>query len=258
MEATQAIEQVVEQPTVVEDNVVVSDVQTDIEKTTEDTPVETTATTLEEVPTGDELVEALIETGFTEENVAQFETDLLTNGDLSEQSYALLAEKGLDGLARAYIKALAEITENASKQAVVDHFQEIEQYNQRVAESNDRILAELGGIEVVDQLIAFKNSLSAQEIKAFDEAAEQLGDTALKAFQDLQQAYELKYGSIQSSTNTTQSQALTASKPAGDFFSSDSEYRQALRDKRYGRDAEYSKQVRNKLENSILKGIISL
>lgn len=203
--------------------------------------------------TPDELVESLINTGFTKEAISQFEADLASTGDLSEESYNLLKEKGLDDLARVYLKSLRELTDTVSKQAIDSYVEDVARYNARVQESNERIIAELGGLSTVEELVKFKNSLSLAEIEEFDRKADQLGDVALAAYKELQSKYAERYGSVGAAKSTPTDGAQHKQL---DVFNNKDEYFQAIMSKEFQRNFKYATEVRAKLERSIQAGTI--
>ena len=245
----------------VEQSAVAAEVAADVPLESADVPAEVTAEESDKEPTdeGDELEESLKAVGFDEEAIGQFEKDLLETGDLSEDSYAKLAEKGLDGLAKVYLKSLREMQAKVAEQSADEsQVAAVEEYNSKVTESNERILAELGGMEAVDELISFKNTLSPSDIAEFNAKAEQLGEVALQAFIELKQKYIEKYGTATLTNTNTVEVAAEPAEDLTDVFASEKEYALAMNDKRYSRDFKYVTYVREKLLRSVKAGTVSL
>lgn len=157
------------------------------------------------------------------------------NGDLSEESYAELAEEGYPKeVVQAYIAGVKALKGN-----VVETAQ---------AEVNS-ILQEVGGQEKYTEMVDWATkTLSDVEIDAYNKAVES-GDVNYTklAVRDLQKRYEEANGKEPRLITKT---ASTPRKAQVKGFENRQEMFDAMRDKRYGKDEKYTKDVEFKILNS--------
>ena len=163
--------------------------------------------------------------------------EVTNNGQLSEETYQKLAEKGLSkNVVDSYI---------AGRQSKVSsESQEVDQFTSQMIEL-------VGGEESFNQMADWASqSLSEQELNDYNEAVSS-GDPfkAHKAVMDLQGKYEKAFGK---SPNLVRGNKSKSTQPQG--FKSNAELVRAMQDARYKTDPAYRQEVQQKLANSELFG----
>ena len=156
-------------------------------------------------------------------------------GDLSEESYAELAEEGYPKeVVQAYIAGVKALQGNVVETAKTEV---------------NSILQEVGGQEKYTEMVewAIKN-MSDEDIDTYNKAVES-GDVNYTklAVRDLQKRYEEANGKEPKLLTDTASKAR---KTTSKGYENRQEMFEAMRDKRYGRDENYTKDVEQKILNS--------
>lgn len=189
-----------------------------------DTPTETARTT-------DPYVEALLEIAGLDMTLLAQEYE--TKGSLSDESYKELAENGFPKeIVDTYIRGVKAQTEEGTKAATADV---------------QEVLAIAGGEEQYSKLVQWASTkLSPDEQDAYNKAVSS-GDKyyAKLAVGRLVAEYEKEYGKDPALIN---GEATKAETPAG--YKNRSEMAEAMNDKRYGKDEQYTREVEQKVLSS--------
>lgn len=161
------------------------------------------------------------------------------DGKLSEESYKELEENGFSrDLVDAYIRGVQQTAEDTGRLA---------------KEHVDSILAEVGGVEKYDAMMAWAaTKLSKEEQAAYDKAVDGKDPVVARlVVQGLMSRYEAEYG--KPPTLVTGSKASKAEPIGG--FSNRSEMIAAMADARYGNDPEYTREVESKvIRSGLMRG----
>ncbi len=194
-------------------------------------PAENKDTPTETAPTTDPYVEALLEIAGLDMTLLAQEYE--TKGSLSDESYEELAENGFPKeIVDAYIRGVKAQTEEGTKAATADV---------------QEILAIAGGEEQYSKLVQWASTkLSPDEQDAYNKAVSS-GDKyyAKLAVGRLVAEYEKEYGKDPALIN---GEATKAETPAG--YKNRSEMAEAMNDKRYGKDEQYTREVEQKVLSS--------
>ena len=159
---------------------------------------------------------------------SKLEAEYNETGKLSEDSYKALKEAGYD---KEIVDAVL-----AGWQAKADNF-----YN--------AVINVAGGEEAYKSLTQFVSSQGQSAVEAFNEVVNNANlNTITSYLAGVKAQMVAKYGTA----NPTLSGGGVANNPAG--FSDQNEMIKAMQDKRYGRDAKYTKEVEKKLAVSHLFG----
>jgi hypothetical protein len=176
-------------------------------------------------------------------------------GDLSTTAAATeaLQAKGLDfkKLSDEYIKdgklsdtTMTELTGKGFTQEQVSQFIAGQEAVAKAFTTD--IHNSVGGEEKFNKLVEFARTLTPAEINAYNKAVESGDAAGLKlVLAGIKTQFDTKMGVDPKLTNGN-----NAASGASDVFANMGEYNTALRDPRYGKDANYRKSVDTKLERS--------
>lgn len=194
-------------------------------------PAENKDTPTETAPTTDSNVEAILEIAGLDMTLLAQEYE--TKGNLSDESYKELAENGFPKeIVDAYIRGVKAQTEEGTKAATADV---------------QEVLAIAGGEEQYNKLVQWASAkLSPGEQDAYNKAVSS-GDKyyAKLAVGRLVAEYEKEYGKDPALIN---GEATKAETPTG--YKNRSEMAEAMNDKRYGKDEQYTREVEQKVLSS--------
>ena len=174
------------------------------------------------------------------EDLLPFATEFEEKGELSEESYTALAEKGFSKeVVDAYIEGATSTPTEADADALIEKFGGEEAFTELATWGTENLSAE--DKEVYALGISNKKTaalavewLAMKRQLASEQAPEDEGEEAAAEDKPVK---------------------LKGTKPAntrGDVFQNREEVKKAMRDKRYGRDREYTKSVRDKVGRSSL------
>ena len=204
------------------------------QETTKDTPKDKTTETPNEVTDKDiqDTRKAIENAKTTLESkgldYGKMEAEYNESGQLSEESYKALKEAGYD---KDIVDAVL-----AGWQAKADNF-----YN--------AVVASAGGEEAYKGLTQFVSSQGQAAVEAFNEVVTNANlNTITSYLAGIKAQMTAKYGT----NNPTLTGGGVVNKTAG--FQDQNEMIKAMQDKRYGRDAKYTKEVEKKLAVSTLFG----
>ena len=203
------------------------------QETTKDTPKETTETPNEVTDKDIQDTRKAIENAKTTLeskglDYGKMEAEYNESGQLSEESYKALKEAGYD---KDIVDAVL-----AGWQAKADNF-----YN--------AVVASAGGEEAYKGLTQFVSSQGQVAVEAFNEVVTNANlNTIASYIAGVKAQMTAKYGT----NNPTLTGGGVVNKTAG--FQDQNEMIKAMQDKRYGRDAKYTKEVEKKLAVSTLFG----
>lgn len=204
------------------------------QETTKDTPKDKTTETPNEVTDKDiqDTRKAIENAKTTLESkgldYGKMEAEYNESGQLSEESYKALKEAGYD---KDIVDAVL-----AGWQAKADNF-----YN--------AVVASAGGEEAYKGLTQFVSSQGQSAVEAFNEVVTNANlNTIASYLAGIKAQMTAKYGT----NNPTLTGGGVVNKTAG--FQDQNEMIKAMQDKRYGRDAKYTKEVEKKLAVSTLFG----
>ena len=203
------------------------------QETTKDTPKETTETPNEVTDKDIQDTRKAIENAKTTLeskglDYGKMEAEYNESGQLSEESYKALKEAGYD---KDIVDAVL-----AGWQAKADNF-----YN--------AVVASAGGEEAYKGLTQFVSSQGQAAVEAFNEVVTNANlNTIASYIAGVKAQMTAKYGT----NNPTLTGGGVVNKTAG--FQDQNEMIKAMQDKRYGRDAKYTKEVEKKLAVSTLFG----
>lgn len=204
------------------------------QETTKDTPKDKTTETPNEVTDKDiqDTRKAIENAKTTLESkgldYGKMEAEYNESGQLSEESYKALKEAGYD---KDIVDAVL-----AGWQAKADNF-----YN--------AVVASAGGEEAYKGLTQFVSSQGQAAVEAFNEVVTNANlNTIASYIAGVKAQMTAKYGT----NNPTLTGGGVVNKTAG--FQDQNEMIKAMQDKRYGRDAKYTKEVEKKLAVSTLFG----
>lgn len=160
-------------------------------------------------------------------DLTPFEEEFAQSGELSSESYAALAKKGIPkGVVDNYIAGVQALAESKAQSV----------YNS------------VGGEQEYRQMIEWaKSNLSSDEVKAFNNTVIS-SDTAqaLLAVKGLNAQYQAKRGKTPRLIDGTEHSSINSS----DSFNSVAEVTAAMKDPRYQKDPTYRKEVETKLMRS--------
>lgn len=155
---------------------------------------------------------------------AKLEAEYNKNGGLSEDSYKVLKDAGYD---REIVDAVI-----AGWQAKADRFY-------------DAVINTAGGEEAYKSITKFVSSQGQAAVDSFNEIVNNANLSTISSYiAGVKAQMTAKYGTA----NPTLTGGGVVNKPAG--FSDQNEMIKAMQDKRYGRDAKYTKEVEKKLAES--------
>ena len=161
-------------------------------------------------------------------------------GSLSEESYKELSDNGFPKeVVDAYLRGLEQSSSDAGELA---------------RSEVEKIITEVGGLEKYERVMAWAaEKLSQEEQDAYDKAVSANNPTMARlVVQGLMSRYEREYG-VQPNL-VTGGRANEAS-IEGSSFASRSDMIQAMSDKRYGTDPDYTREVEAKvIRSGIMRG----
>ena len=194
-------------------------------------PAENKDTPTETAPTTDSNVEAVLEIAGLDMTLLAQEYE--TTGNLSDESYKELAENGFPKeIVDAYIRGVKAQAEEGTKAATADV---------------QEVLAIAGGEEQYSKLVQWASTkLSPDEQDAYNKAVSS-GDKyyAKLAVGRLVAEYEKEYGKAPALIN-----GEAAKTPVTIGYKNRSEMADAMSDKRYGKDEQYTREVEQKVLSS--------
>jgi hypothetical protein len=185
---------------------------------------------LEEYSTGfDEMRAQAIKAGLPAEVAARIEEEYEADGKLSEDSYAQLAKAGYSaGFVNSFMKGQEAVAE-----AYVS-----------------KIVAYAGGKEQFDRVLAHLKANSPKSMDSLYDAIERRDLNTVQTVINLGMASQAKkFGKQPERTLNRRNAAPAGRAPAQQVegFASQTEMVKAMGDSRYGRDAKYTQEVRNKV-----------
>ncbi|KMT52125.1 hypothetical protein ACR52_27340 [Pseudomonas fildesensis] len=185
---------------------------------------------LEEYSTGfDEMRAHAIKAGLPADVAARIEEEYEADGKLSEDSYAQLAKAGYSaGFVNSFMKGQEAVAE-----AYVS-----------------KIVAYAGGKEQFDRVVAHLKANSPKSMDSLYDAIERRDLNTVQTVINLGMASQAKkFGKQPERTLNRRNAAPAGRAPAQQVegFSSQTEMVKAMGDSRYGRDAKYTQEVRNKV-----------
>ncbi|WP_323156964.1 capsid assembly protein [Pseudomonas rhodesiae] len=185
---------------------------------------------LEEYSTGfDEMRAQAIKAGLPAEVAARIEEEYEADGKLSEDSYAQLAKAGYSaGFVNSFMKGQEAVAE-----AYVS-----------------KIVAYAGGKEKFDRVLAHLKANSPKSMDALYDAIERRDLNTVQTVINLGMASQAKKFGKQPERTLNRRNATPAGRaPAqqAEGFATQTDMVKAMNDPRYGRDAKYTQEVRNKV-----------
>ena len=185
---------------------------------------------LEEYSTGfDEMRAQAIKAGLPADVAARIEEEYEADGKLSEDSYAQLAKAGYSaGFVNSFMKGQEAVAE-----AYVS-----------------KIVAYAGGKEQFDRVVAHLKANSPKSMDSLYDAIERRDLNTVQTVINLGMASQAKkFGKQPERTLNRRNASPAGRAPAQQVegFSSQTEMVKAMGDSRYGRDAKYTQEVRNKV-----------
>ena len=161
-------------------------------------------------------------------------------GSLSEESYKELSDNGFPKeVVDAYLRGLEQSSSDAGELA---------------RSEVEKIITEVGGLEKYERVMAWAaEKLSQEEQDAYDKAVSANNPTMARlVVQGLMSRYEREYG-VQ--PNLVTGGRSNEASIEGSSFASRSDMIQAMSDKRYGTDPDYTREVEAKvIRSGIMRG----
>ncbi|MFJ4131867.1 hypothetical protein [Pseudomonas cyclaminis] len=195
-----------------------------------DTELTEASQQLEEYSTGfDEMRAQAIKAGLPADVAARIEEEYEADGKLSEDSYAQLAKAGYSaGFVNSFMKGQEAVAE-----AYVS-----------------KIVAYAGGKEQFDRVVAHLKANSPKSMDALYDAIERRDLNTVQTVINLGMASQTKKFGKQPERTLNRRNATPAGRVSNqqvEGFASQTEMVKAMGDSRYGRDAKYTQEVRNKV-----------